>query len=102
PRARSPASTLLQVPANNRAPLASSRLRGLGHGDACLVGLEPGGEIQHAGVQGTGPLEIATRAVRDFEVALELPHVAELVGTRETKGAERVGRNRVVGHVFAE
>jgi hypothetical protein len=48
------------------------------------------------------PREVAARAIRDFEVALELPHVAEFVGARETERAEGVRADRVVDHVFTE
>ena len=96
-----PTSASFNKPVAN--PRAAWRSGGLGHRDARSC--SPRARWRNSrcpGCSARARSRSRRARIRGFEVALELPHVAELVGARETEARNCIGRDRVVGHGFAE
>src|SRR6266542_3155091 len=70
--------------------------------DAALVSGKPRIEALQRGVQSPGEVDAACAAEVLFEVALELKHVAKIVGAREAAAAVHVRRHVVVANFLTE
>src|SRR5208337_331710 len=86
----------LRCPHDLMIPLKGDAALGLPKRDAGLVLGEPGVEALQRGVEGSGDLEVARAAEVFVEVMLELEHVAQVLGPRETKAAVHLGWHGVV------